>query len=137
MTMQLRPSQIAFWPLDRLKPYARNAKTHDASQVAKIAASMVEFGWTVPCLVAAGQSHRQKGGSPEACAPVEEAGMTQSRRMSLIEAITNVAVAMGWQWPHRSWCFRGSVCTRASARTLRSAGSSSAYRCCAAMRCAG
>ena len=53
MTMQLRPSQIAFWPLDRLKPYARNAKTHDVHQVAKIAASMAEFGWTVPCLVAA------------------------------------------------------------------------------------
>jgi ParB-like chromosome segregation protein Spo0J len=34
-------------------PYARNAKTHDADQVAKIAASMAEFGWTVPCLVAA------------------------------------------------------------------------------------
>ncbi|WP_296643901.1 site-specific DNA-methyltransferase [Roseinatronobacter sp.] len=53
MTMHLRPSQIAFWPLDRLKPYARNAKTHDADQVARIAASMAEFGWTVPCLVAA------------------------------------------------------------------------------------
>ena len=52
MTMHLRPSQIAFWPLDRLKPYARNAKTHDADQVARIAASMAEFGWTVPCLVA-------------------------------------------------------------------------------------
>ena len=53
MTMHLRPSQISFWPLDRLKPYARNAKTHDADQVTKIAASMAEFGWTVPCLVAA------------------------------------------------------------------------------------
>jgi ParB-like chromosome segregation protein Spo0J len=53
MTMQLRPSQIAFWPLDRLKPYTRNAKTHDADQVARIAASMAKFGWTVPCLVAA------------------------------------------------------------------------------------
>ena len=53
MTVHMRPSQIEFWPLDRLKPYARNAKTHDADQVARIAASMAEFGWTVPCLVAA------------------------------------------------------------------------------------
>src|SRR6056297_1616809 len=53
MTVQMRPSQIAFWPLARLKPCARNAKTHDADQVARIAASMAEFGWTVPCLVAA------------------------------------------------------------------------------------
>jgi DNA modification methylase len=51
MSMHLRPSQIEFWPLDRLKPYARNARTHDADQVARIAASMAEFGWTVPCLV--------------------------------------------------------------------------------------
>jgi len=28
MTVHMRPSQIAFWPLDRLKPYVRNAKTH-------------------------------------------------------------------------------------------------------------
>jgi DNA modification methylase len=46
------PDRIEQWPLARLKPYARNAKTHDADQVAKIAASMAEFGWTVPCLVA-------------------------------------------------------------------------------------
>ena len=37
----------------RLKPYACNAKTHDGNQVAKIAARMAEFGWTVPLLIAA------------------------------------------------------------------------------------
>ena len=51
--MIMLPGRIEHWPLARLKPYARNAKTHDADQVAKIAASMAEFGWTVPCLVAA------------------------------------------------------------------------------------
>ena len=44
---------IETWPLSRLRPYAGNARAHDADQVARIAASMVEFGWTVPCLVAA------------------------------------------------------------------------------------
>ncbi|WP_375568430.1 ParB N-terminal domain-containing protein [Seohaeicola saemankumensis] len=53
MNAPLLPGRIERWPLARLKPYARNAKTHDANQVAKIAASMAEFGWTVPCLVAA------------------------------------------------------------------------------------
>ena len=52
MNAPLLPGRIEHWPLARLKPYARNAKTHDADQVAKIAASMAEFGWTVPCLVA-------------------------------------------------------------------------------------
>ena len=53
MNVPLLPGRIEHWPLARLKPYARNAKTHDADQVAKIAASMAEFGWTVPVLVAA------------------------------------------------------------------------------------
>jgi len=53
MNAPLLPGRIEHWPLARLKPYARNAKTHDADQVAKIAASMAEFGWTVPVLVAA------------------------------------------------------------------------------------
>ena len=51
MTLSFAPDVIEQWPLDRLKPYARNAKMHGADQVAKIAASMAEFGWTVPCLV--------------------------------------------------------------------------------------
>ncbi len=51
MTLSFAPEAIETWPLDRLRPYARNAKTHGPDQVAKIAASMAEFGWTVPVLV--------------------------------------------------------------------------------------
>jgi ParB-like chromosome segregation protein Spo0J len=51
MTLSFAPEAIETWPLDRLRPYARNAKTHGADQVARIAASMAEFGWTVPVLV--------------------------------------------------------------------------------------
>lgn len=43
--------QIERWPLDRLVPYARNARRHGPSQVAEIAASIREWGWTVPALV--------------------------------------------------------------------------------------
>ena len=52
MTLSFAPERIEPWPLERLKPYARNAKTHGADQVAKIAGSMAQFGWTVPVLVA-------------------------------------------------------------------------------------
>ena len=52
MTLSFAPERIETWPLERLKPYARNAKTHGADQVAKIAGSMAQFGWTVPVLVA-------------------------------------------------------------------------------------
>jgi ParB-like chromosome segregation protein Spo0J len=54
MDLVFAPSQIETWPLDRLRPYARNTKIHGTDQVAKIAASMAKFGWTVPCLVADG-----------------------------------------------------------------------------------
>ncbi|MEN8740742.1 MAG: ParB N-terminal domain-containing protein, partial [Phaeobacter gallaeciensis] len=52
MTLSFAPDAIETWPLARLQPYTKNAKAHGADQVAKIAASMAEFGWTVPCLVA-------------------------------------------------------------------------------------
>ena len=66
MNAPLSPKQIEYWPLAELKPYARNAKTHDANQVVRVAASMAEFGWTVPVLVAAdgeliaGHGHRSR-----------------------------------------------------------------------------
>jgi ParB family transcriptional regulator, chromosome partitioning protein len=43
--------RIEMWPLDRLVPYERNARTHSAEQVAQIAASIQEFGFTNPLLV--------------------------------------------------------------------------------------
>ena len=43
--------QIELWPVDRLVPYARNARTHSDEQVAQIAASIAEFGFTNPILV--------------------------------------------------------------------------------------
>ena len=52
MTLSFAPDRIETWPLSRLQPYAKNAKLHGADQVARLAASMAEFGWTVPCLVA-------------------------------------------------------------------------------------
>jgi ParB-like chromosome segregation protein Spo0J len=42
---------IEVWPLDRLIPYAANARTHSDAQVAKVAASIKEFGFTSPILV--------------------------------------------------------------------------------------
>jgi DNA modification methylase len=45
--------QIERWPVDRLVPFARNPRTHTEEQVAQIAASIVEFGWTNPVLVGA------------------------------------------------------------------------------------
>ena len=51
MDLTFAPRQIEFWPIERLRPYARNAKMHGPDQVARIAASMARFGWTVPSMV--------------------------------------------------------------------------------------
>ena len=39
------------WPIDRLLPNARNARTHSDAQVAMIANSIKQWGWTIPVLV--------------------------------------------------------------------------------------
>ncbi|PRY24832.1 ParB-like nuclease family protein [Aliiruegeria haliotis] len=52
MDLVFSPDRIETWPVERLRPYAGNAKMHGSDQVAKIAASMAKFGWTVPCMVA-------------------------------------------------------------------------------------
>ena len=50
--MQQWPAdKVERWPLDRLVPYARNARTHSDAQVAQIAGSIREWGWTTPVLV--------------------------------------------------------------------------------------
>lgn len=43
--------RIELWPIDRLVPYERNARTHSPEQLAQIKASIQEFGFTNPILV--------------------------------------------------------------------------------------
>ena len=43
--------KIEFRSVFKLKPFARNARTHSEQQVAQIAASIEEFGWTNPILI--------------------------------------------------------------------------------------
>ncbi len=54
-----KPAKPTPWPADRVErrpvaalvPYARNARTHSPEQVAQIAKSIQQFGWTFPVLV--------------------------------------------------------------------------------------
>src|ERR1019366_972589 len=43
--------RIEVWPIARLVPYAKNARTHSDEQVMQIAASIAQFGFTNPLLV--------------------------------------------------------------------------------------
>ncbi len=53
MAIDLSRLRVQIWTIDRLLPYIRNARTHTDAQVAQVAASIREFGWTNPLLVAA------------------------------------------------------------------------------------
>ena len=52
MEQKVNPAdKVERWKIERLVPYARNARTHSDEQVAQIAASIREWGWTTPVLV--------------------------------------------------------------------------------------
>jgi len=51
MKLKYFSSTIELWSTDRLVPYHGNARQHSAEQIAQIAASIEEFGFTTPILV--------------------------------------------------------------------------------------
>jgi len=51
MSERWMSSHIEQWPTAKLLPYARNSRTHSPEQIAQVAASIVEFGFTNPCLI--------------------------------------------------------------------------------------
>ncbi|MCW5982711.1 MAG: site-specific DNA-methyltransferase [Bryobacteraceae bacterium] len=97
--------QIQMWPVARLLPYARNARTHTDEQVAQIAASIVEFKWTNPVLVGdngviiAGHARLEaarKLGMKEIPVIVLD-GLTESQRRALVIADNQLAIqGAGW-----------------------------------------
>jgi hypothetical protein len=91
-------------PIDSLIPYARNARTHSEAQVAQIAASMKEWGWTNPVLVDEGGliiaghgrvlAARQLGFAE---VPVMvAAGWTDAQKRAYVLADNQLAANAGW-----------------------------------------
>jgi DNA modification methylase len=90
--------------VEDLIPYARNSRTHSDEQVAQIAASVREFGWTNPVLVdgengiIAGHGRilaaRKLGMDEVPC--IELAGLTDTRRRAYIIADNKLALNAGW-----------------------------------------
>jgi DNA modification methylase len=96
--------QVVRWPVERLLPYARNARTHSDEQVAQIAASIAEFGWTNPILaggdgvVIAGHARllaARKLGIPEVPVIILD-HLSQSQRRALVIADNRLALNAGW-----------------------------------------
>ena len=91
-------------PVGSLIPYARNARTHNAAQVAQIAASIREFGFTAPILVdgdngvIAGHGRllaaRQLGMSE--VPTIELSHLTPAQRRAYVIADNRLALNAGW-----------------------------------------
>lgn len=96
--------KIEQWPTAKLLPYARNARTHSEEQVAQIAASIAEFGFTNPILagsdgiIVAGHGRlaaAQKLGL-EIVPVVVLDHLTPTQRRALVIADNRIAENAGW-----------------------------------------
>lgn len=95
---------IELWPLDRLIPYARNARTHSREQIAKIARSIEAFGFTNPILVDGAQGILAGHGRLDAAkllklerVPVIVLDhLTEAERRAYILADNKLALDAGW-----------------------------------------
>ena len=95
---------IEIWPVERLMPYQRNARTHSPEQVAQIAASIVEFGFNNPILVdsnagiVAGHGRllaARKLGLAEVPVVVLD-HLTETQRRAYVLADNKISLSAGW-----------------------------------------
>ncbi|WP_287496898.1 site-specific DNA-methyltransferase [Pandoraea sp. CB10b_02] len=100
----MRDLSIQTRPVEALIPYARNSRTHSAGQVAQIAASIREFGWTNPVLVdgengiIAGHGRvlaaRKLGLTEVPCIEIRD--MTEAQKRAYVIADNKLAENAGW-----------------------------------------
>src|ERR1017187_4771611 len=97
--------QVEHWPISRLIPRVTNPRTHTPEQVAQIAASIREWGWTNPILVGADNdviagharlmAARQLGMTE---VPVIQLGhLSEAQRCALVIADNQLAIS-GASW---------------------------------------
>lgn len=96
--------EVTYRKVADLIPYARNARTHSPEQVARIAGSIKEFGWTAPILVD-GENGIIAGHGRLAAAQklkmtevpcIELSGLTDTQRRAYILADNKLALDAGW-----------------------------------------
>src|SRR5437016_463245 len=95
---------IEHWPVERLIPYDRNARTHSEDQIEQIARSIREFGFTNPILVdtqdgiLAGHARllaaRQVGLSQVPVIVLDH--LTETQKKAYILADNKLALNAGW-----------------------------------------
>jgi DNA modification methylase len=112
MSAKTKTTTRVKWPADAIErrkvadliPYARNARTHSDAQVAQIAASIKEWGWTNPILIDAEggiiaghgrvMAARKLGIEDVPC--MIATGWTEAQRKAYILADNQLALNAGW-----------------------------------------
>jgi len=100
----LNPLNVEYRKVETLIPYARNPRTHAEAQIAKIAASIVEYGWTNPILVDGGNGIIAGHGRLAAAhklglaeVPVIElAHLSTAQKRAYVIADNRLALDAGW-----------------------------------------
>ena len=98
------PDQLETIQIDALIPYARNSRTHSDAQVAQIASSIKEFGFTNPVLIDGGGgiiaghgrvlAARKLGMSEVPCIRLEH--LTDAQKRAYVIADNRLALNSGW-----------------------------------------
>ena len=98
------PDTLEIVKIDALIPYARNSRTHSDAQVAQIAASIKEFGFTNPVLIDGGGgiiaghgrvlAARKLNMSEVPCIRLEH--LTEAQRRAYVIADNRLALNSGW-----------------------------------------
>ncbi len=98
--------QIKTVAVDKLIPYVRNSRTHSDAQIAQIAASIKEFGWTNPILVDAengiiaghGRLMAARKLGYKEVPVIELKDMTDTQKRAYVIADNQLALNAGWDF---------------------------------------
>jgi ParB-like chromosome segregation protein Spo0J len=93
-------------PIADLIPYVNNARTHSDEQVAQIAASIKEFGWTNPILIDGengiiaghGRLAAARKLKMDAVPAIQLDGLSEAQKKALILADNKLALNSGWDY---------------------------------------
>jgi len=95
---------VEYRNIDALIPYVNNARTHSDEQIAQIAASIKEFGWTNPVLVDGDNGIIAGHGRVQAARKLEQTeipvielqGLSDAQRRAYVLADNRLAQNAGW-----------------------------------------
>lgn len=103
-TKNARRLKIVYRPIDALKPYDKNSRTHTDEQIDQLVASMDEWDWTNPILVtpddriiaghARHQAARRKGFTEVPTIPIDD--LTEEQIRAYVIADNKLAENAGW-----------------------------------------